>query len=153
MNSLVFFSIFGVTNTAAVCILIWWAIGCIGYYGIFDKAGERLWKCVVPIVNEYTLTKLAWQGYVYWQMFMLAAAAAVCSYYIERTGGVLQTALLFGWGLCFAAGLVLNIKRSARLAECFGRSRSFAAGLVILPPVFMLLLGFGKTKYSRKRRL
>ena len=136
-------------NLAIILVMIYLAMQIIGYYKLFDKAGEKRLYCFIPILNEYTETKIAWKGSVYWQMLLLAVGATLFSYLIDVTGGMLGTLCLLCMGLCFAGGLILNIKRSYRLAQAFGKDNAFAVGIFIFPPLFHIILGFGKAKYYK----
>ena len=35
-----------------------------------------------------------------------------------------------------------------KLAHTFGKGGGFAAGLILLPPIFALILGFGSAEYE-----
>ena len=43
--------------------------------------------------------------------------------------------------------VVISIMYSIKLARAFGRGTGFAIGLIFLPPIFMLILGFGDDRY------
>ena len=147
------FSVFGVTNLSAVLVMVYYAMQILGYYKLFDKAGESAWRCFIPILNEYTETKIAWSGSVYWKILALALGSAVFSYLIGVTSGLAQTGCLLAMGLCFAGGVILNIKRSYRLAQAFGKGKGYAAGILIFPPLFHMLLGFGNAQYRNRKQI
>ena len=147
------FSVFGVTNLSAVLVMIYYAMQILGYYKLFDKAGENVWRCFIPILNEYTETKIAWSGSIYWQMLALATGSAVFSYLTGITSGAAQTGCLLAMGLCFAGGVILNIKRSYRLAQAFGKGKGMALGILIFPPLFHMLLGFGNAQYRNRKNI
>ncbi|MEO2626057.1 DUF5684 domain-containing protein [Blautia wexlerae] len=42
---------------------------------------------------------------------------------------------------------IISIMYSVKLARAFGRGTGFAIGLIFLPPIFMLILGFGDDRY------
>ena len=147
------FSVFGVTNLSAVLVMIYYAMQILGYYKLFDKAGESVWRCFIPILNEYTETKIAWSGRVYWMILALGAGSAVFSYLMGVTSGMAQTGCLLAMGLCFAGGVILNIKRSYRLAQAFGKGKGMALGILIFPPLFHMILGFGSAQYRKQKRI
>ncbi|WP_368197806.1 DUF5684 domain-containing protein, partial [Blautia wexlerae] len=43
--------------------------------------------------------------------------------------------------------VIISIMYSIKLARAFGRGTGFAIGLIFLPPIFMLILGFGDDRY------
>ena len=136
-------------DVAIILVMIYLAMQIIGYYKLFDKAGEKRLYCFIPMLNEYTETKIAWKGGVYWQMLLLAVGATLFSRLTDMTDGMIDTLCLLCMGLCFAGGLILNIKRSYRLAQAFGKDKAFAVGIFIFPPLFHIILGFGSAEYSR----
>lgn len=91
----------------------------IAQWHIFKKAGQHGWAAIVPGYNVYVLTKIVWGN------------------------GWLFLLLLIPVG-----NIVFAICTYVKLARSFGKSGGFAAGLVLLPYVFMPMLGFGKAEYE-----
>lgn len=90
----------------------------IGYWKIFVKAGKPGWACIVPFYNLYCLYDIAWgNGW----MFLLTFVPCVN----------------------FVISIILCIK----LAKAYGKGAGFAIGLILLPGIFYLILGFGDSKY------
>ncbi len=86
---------------------------------IFAKAGEPGWAALVPFYNLYVLFKITWgQGSRFWLL------------------------------LIPVYNIVLLIQTYIKLAAVFGKGGGFAAGLIFLSPVFMLILAFGNCRYS-----
>jgi len=57
---------------------------------------------------------------------------------------VLGIILAVATGICI---FVFYIVHCAKLAAAFGRGGGFATGLVFLHPLFIMILGFGKSTY------
>ena len=90
----------------------------IAQWKIFEKAGEAGWKSLIPFYNMYILYKIAWgNGW----LFLLTIIPIV---------GIV-------------AGIVVEVK----LSKAFGQGGGFAVGLILLPNVFQLILGFGHYDY------
>ena len=96
---------------AVLLIVAWWKL--------FAKAGEAGWKAIIPILDIYTLVKIAdGSG---WKCILL---------------------------LIPVVNIVYGIMLSVRLAKAFGKGTGFALGLIFLSPIFMLILGFGDAQYQ-----
>lgn len=94
----------------------------VAEWKIFTKAGEKGWKSLIPIYNYYILCKIAdGNG---WK-FLLFIVPIVNLVYI----------------------IMLNY----RLALSFGKDVGFTIGLVFLPSIFTLILGFGSAQYIGPR--
>lgn len=106
---------------AGTSLLIWLAItalGVIALWFIFSKAGEPGWAAIVPLYNTYILYKITWGNG--WLFLLL---------------------------LIPIANIVIGIITAVYLGQAFKKSGGFIVGLVLLPIVFMPILGFGSSKY------
>lgn len=90
----------------------------IGLWMVFKKAGEEGWKSIIPFYNNWILFK-------------------ICG--LEPALSLLMLVPL--------AILPLQIIAMIKLAKVFNKSSGFAAGLILLAPVFMFILGHGDSKY------
>ena len=85
---------------------------------IFTKAGVPGWYSLVPFLNMYTLSKIAWgKGWYFFLLFIPVldvAVAAIMSY---------------------------------KLALSFGKDIGYTIGLILLPFIFHMILGFGSAEY------
>lgn len=85
---------------------------------IFEKAGEKGWKSLIPFYSTYILWKIAW-----------------------GSGWMFLTTLIPFVGFVF--GIICNVK----LAQAFGKGIGFAIGLIFLPVIFEPILAFGDSQY------
>lgn len=116
------------------------AIHYIARWNIFKKAGIDGWKALIPLYTDYLFFKLAWSANVYWYILGLKVIVSISS---------VDTILLY-----IIAALVLLtlwIVQNVKLAEKFSKGRGFAIGLILLNPVFMLIISFGKSEYTGNR--
>ncbi|MCK5785143.1 MAG: signal peptidase I [Candidatus Sabulitectum sp.] len=86
---------------------------------IFTKAGEPGWASIVPIYNAVLLMKIAGKP-GWWVLLMFVPIA----------------------------NLVVMVLMNIGLAKNFGRSDGFIIGLILLPYIFLAILGFGDSRYS-----
>lgn len=128
-----------VMTIVALIALAWYIIRVIAQWKIFTKAGEAGWKSIIPIYNEWILYKFTWKAY----MAIVAIVLVSLGTMFTQVGGALST---IGGILSFAA-FVIECIDMHKLSKAFGHGGGFTAGLIILKPIFLLILGFGSSRY------
>ena len=101
-----------------VFMLLICVVAIVAVWKIFTKAGKPGWASIVPLYNLYKMFEIA--GFNGW-MFLLTCIPFV--------------------------NFVMMILLYINLAKAFGKSGGFAAGLILLIPIFMLMLAFGSAEY------
>ncbi|MDO4284265.1 MAG: DUF5684 domain-containing protein [Eubacteriales bacterium] len=130
----------GLGAALVVLALIYWILCIIGYWKVFNKAGEPGWKSIIPIYNTYTAYKIAWKGWMYWVMLALTAVGA----WMSAGTGVLAA---LGGLLAFAA-MVIGVIFCYKTAKAFGYGVLFTIGLIFFNPIFTIVLGFDSSRYQ-----
>lgn len=100
----------------------------IGMWKFFKKAGEKGWKSIIPIYNLVILFRIS--GLSPWIIF---------GYF---------TILVPFIGLLVCLGI--RIYQCNSLAKAFGKDVGYTIGLLFLPTIFYMILGFGKAQYVGK---
>lgn len=95
------------------------AVVIAGMWKLFVKAGQPGWAAIVPIYNTYVMTQIVGRP-ILW--FILTFIPCVN----------------------FVAMVLIMID----LAKSFGKSTGYAIGMVLLPFIFIPMLGFGDAQYS-----
>lgn len=90
---------------------------------IFSKADEKWWKALIPIYNVYILTKISFHS------------GLLCLIYLIP-----------------GVNVIFYVIHAYKLSKVFGHGIIFALGLIFLEPLFVLILGFGRSKYRRKQK-
>lgn len=90
-----------------------------GMWKIFTKAGKPGWATIVPIYNIIVLLEVVGRP-LWWLVLLLIPFVN------------------------FIIGIVINVD----LAKRFGKGGGFAAGLILLPIIFIPILGFGNAQYQ-----
>lgn len=98
--------------------IIWSVLVIIGWWKIFEKAGEAGWKAIIPIYNIYVLLRI-----------------------VGRPGW-----MIIGLLIPFV-NIIFVIIVMGDLAKSFGKGIGFVLGLIFLNPIFALILGFGSAAY------
>ena len=114
----------------------WWLLQIIANWRIFTKAGEAGWKSIIPIYGDYISYKIAWQPAYFWLTLVLGIVSSCLQGTLETNDSLMISILA-----------IISIMYSVKLARAFGRGTGFAIGLIFLPPIFMLILGFGDDRY------
>ena len=99
-----------------------------GMWKVFTKAGEKGWKCIIPIYNLVILFRIS--GLSPWIIFGYLA-------------GIIP---FVGWIIT----LGITIYQCNSLAKSFGKDVGYTVGLVLIPVIFYPILGFGKAEYIGK---
>lgn len=108
----------GVMMVYMVILLIVSIISLVGLWKIFVKAGKPGWGAIIPIYNMYCLFEMS-----------------------------------FGTGwlflLCFVpcVNAVMMIIMWIKLAQAFGKGAGYGVGILLVPFIFLPMLGFGDAQY------
>ena len=112
----------GVYSIIAIAITV---LQIVAMWKIFSKAG---WKSLIPIYNLVILFKIS--GLSPWTILAYLTA------WIP----------VIGW----VVSIVITVLQANGLSKSFGKSTGFTIGLVLLPSIFYLILGFGNAEYVGK---
>ena len=96
------------------------ALVIVGLWKLFEKAGKPGWAAVIPIYISCILIDIAGKP-IWWILLMFIPIV----------------------------NLVVGILVMVALAEKFGRGLGTTIGLIFLPMLFLLILGFGSAEYKR----
>lgn len=109
----------GSLGTAALYVgAIIGVLTIVATWMVYSKAGEHGWAALVPFYAQYVLYKITWgNGW----LFLLLLVPFV--------------------------NVVVGIITLVKLSKSFGYGGGFACGLIFLNTIFMLILGFGSSRY------
>ena len=103
-------------------MLIWLAILVViiaGMWKMFEKANQPGWGAIIPIYNTILMIKIAGKP-VWWIILLLIPLV----------------------------NFIISIILYVALAQVFGKGVGFAIGILLLPFVFLPMLGFGSAQYK-----
>ncbi|MGN0194176.1 MAG: DUF5684 domain-containing protein [Pseudoramibacter sp.] len=109
-----------------VLFIIIAALLIVANWKIFEKAGVPGWGSLIPIYNAYLLYKITWGNGWFFLLNLLAIIPVV--------GPIVV--------------FVITIITDYKLAQVFGQGAGFTVGLVLLPNIFTMILGFGDYRYE-----
>lgn len=128
----------------------------IARWKMFTKAGEEGWKALIPIYSDYTLFKLVWNTKSFWIYLGAVIATAVFNAlngtYTFVNGQLVAASQgnFFTSALAFVGSmlvLIYTVLLQIKTALAYGKGMGFAVGLLFLPNIFTLILGFGNAEY------
>lgn len=114
-----------------VFVLAIYVVAIVALWKLFEKAGIPGWKSIIPIYNGWLLFQMAGKP-GWWALVSLAVAIPVLGVF----AGIAQ--------------FVLYILAALELGKAFKKDTTWTVlFLIIFNLVGLLILGFGKDKYSK----
>ena len=132
-DDLLFLALFGAL--AVVCVVLWVAT-VVGMWRVFRKLGLAGWKSIVPVLSNWELGASVgpvWLGAAYATLWLAATVVGVAE------GVPVPVALAVAIALLSVRFVVCLL-----LARRFGYGAAHAAGLLLLPFLFVPMLGLGE---------
>ena len=143
-----------------IAIFVWYVLLIIAGWKIFEKAGEPGWKAIIPIYNLYIMYKIVNMQAWFWGMIGLSLLSSIIllttGYNPDMTPDQMTAYFtnnplpLCTMVIVAIIGIVVEIIYAYRTAKVFGHGIGYTIGLIFLPNIFWLILGFGKSKYNKK---
>lgn len=131
----------GVIGTLmAIGALVWFFLSAIGYYKMFQKAGQRGWFAFIPLLREYGLFRMAWTLKAFIISTVLLAVVQLGGDSESVIAGLVVAVVGIAW-------IVMQVKLVVRVAKAFGKGKGWAVLLFFVPFVATLILGFGSAEY------
>lgn len=132
--------------------LAMWILQVVAYWKIFEKAGEKGWKSLIPFYNFYVQCKLTWKTKFFWVIMALAVVVGLADGIATdiQASDPNSAALLILGLVIIAAGialLVLVVMCYHNLSKAFGHGAGYTVGLIFLETIFFLIIGFGSSRY------
>jgi hypothetical protein len=139
-------------NISTAWYFISFALMVIGEWKLFRKLGEKPWKSIVPYYNTYIMYKRTWSKKAFWIYFLSSTMFNIAQ---NTSKSLAQSMPDSGWGtiiilIAFPLGIIAaicSILYALRIAEAFGKGKLFCVGLLVVYPIFIAILGFGKSRY------
>jgi len=104
---------------------LWWLLGAVGLWKMFEKADEPGWAGIIPFYRTYKLCEKVMDDPWYWLRTLLVIIPVV------------------GW----IAALYFEFQICRATAKAYGKPDSWAWGYLFLAPVFWAITGFDNSDY------
>ncbi len=117
-------SAYGLLILAIVVVII------VGKWKVFTKAGKPGWASLVPFYQDYIEFLLFWgNGWLFFAPIVLSFFT-----FVPVLGAV-----------CWILVVIIRAMHCYKMALAFGQGIGFTLGLIFLKPIFICILGFGKS--------
>lgn len=113
----------------------------IGMWKLFEKAGEREWKSVVPIYNQITLLKMCKLKPIFILLYIDFIIPAI-GYFAGRDVKWITIVMLVGF-------VIYRFMISIRLGQAFKKGDVFSFFLAFFPSILLPVLGCSKNETYR----
>ena len=135
----------GMLGAIIVASIVFYILMVIAWWKIFTKAGEKGWKSLIPIYNAYIQYKITWSGKMFWIMLGIAIVMGVFGSLMGQNPD--NTVYSIIYIVILLVFFVLCIMGVHYLSKSYGHGVLFTIGLIFLPNIFTLILGFGSSEY------
>ena len=129
--------------------IIPWILQAIGYYRVLQKMGLNGTRAIVPFVAEEKLTSILYNSLrTFWHPFIMTAVYVAAGFYLRFSGD--STATVVGFILCFLGLFVYGtfiLRLYRRLCKSFHKGILYWIGMILLPFLFLFLLGREKEQF------
>ena len=128
----------GLFATIIIFGSIFYILLIIAWWKLFTKAGVAGWKSIIPIYNVYKFCQII--GMSFWIIYLVIPLV------IGVVGAIINNQDVSNTLSSFYAGFV-DVYTAILLGRAFNKGTGFKVGLVLLPNIFLLILGFNTDKY------
>ena len=113
----------------------------IAWCRILIKGNRNWWGMFIPFYGSYLQYEVAGVPGFFWTSLICTIVSAVLTGIAPQIGSFLTavTGIL---------SIVLYIIHCIKLSKAFGHGGGFAVGLILLNPIFIMILGFGRSTYQ-----
>ncbi|MBE6041086.1 MAG: hypothetical protein E7220_01030 [Clostridiales bacterium] len=124
--------------------LIPWVMQSIAYFFVLRKMGLRVWTALVPFIAEHELSTVLFRKIrTFWRPFSIAAVMTAAAYYLGTDQGTGQMFMIVAQVVYW----LFLVRLFFRLSKSFGHGIPYTILLTLVPTLFLLILGLGKSQY------
>ena len=109
----------GTSTLSTVITVVLWVLTIIATWRIYEKADQAGWKSIIPIYSDYIRFKITFRSGWFFLLMLIPVL-----------------------------NIVIYIMLQNKLAKAFGHGIGFTLGLIFLPTLFTLILGFNSDTYQ-----
>ena len=131
-----------------VLLLLYYVGLTVAEWNLFRKAGDKSWKALIPGYNLFVSHHLIGMSHIWFILDIVFWAAEVMLEIFKGTPLWIED-VFFSVAAIFT--IISEIIHIMKLCYCYTKSELFGIGLFICPPLFSLILAFGKSEYNPPR--
>lgn len=139
--------IISVLSGYALFAVIWFLLNLVANWKILSKAGKGGWQSFIPVWNTIARYGVSWSKLI---GFIVAVVAPVM---LALASGERDLPQWFNIAASVTGALaaVLSIIEKFKLSRAYGHGFFFGLGLLLLEPLFIMILAFGRSRYRGSR--
>lgn len=135
-------------ETAVILFLTYYAALVIAQYKLFQKAGEKGWKALIPFYNIFVSHHLIGMRHTWFILDIIFWALEVVLELVEGTPLWVEETF---FSVAIIVTIISEILHIIRVCYCYSKTELFGFGMFLCPPLFSLILAFGKSEYHPPR--
>lgn len=112
---------------------------------IFQKAGEKPWKALIPFYGLFVSHHIIGMSHIWFIIDMILWFIELVTELVELPWYIDDFFLL----VASVFTIISEIIHINKLCNCFGKKLPFKIGMFLLPQVFPLIIAFGKAEYHK----
>lgn len=128
--------------------LLWYVLLAAGLWKMFEKAGEAGWKALIPFYNLYILFKISWQSSIFWGLALCMIGGAALYGFGSAYGSMMMVYISYALTLI---GAIIKAVLCYNISLAYGHGLGWFIGLYFFDSIFIMLLGFGSSRYVGNR--
>ena len=114
---------------------------------LFTKAGEKGWKSLIPFYSVFVSHHIIGMRHIWFILDIVFWLSELALEIVKAPLWVEET--FFALAILFT--IVSEIIHIMKLCYCYTKSELFGIGLFVVPPLFLMILAFGKSEYNPPR--
>lgn len=136
-------------ETAVLLALTYYTFLTIAQFKLFTKAGEKGWKALIPFYNMFVSHHLIGMSHIWFILDIVFWAAEVALAFISGTPRLLEDVF---FSVALVVTIISEIIHIIKLCYCYTKNELFGIGLFLIPPLFSMILAFGKSEYNPPKK-
>lgn len=130
-------------------------LSIVGGWKVYEKAEEPGWGILIPFYNLYLFLNIAgrssWFAILTIGPILVGLLVLVLSIFSYSVNPTLGLAVNFSYIIFLIYLIILYFRASFDFAESYGKNKLFGIGIVLIPFVFLPIMGFDDSKYQYKK--
>lgn len=131
-------------ETAVALLLVYYIALTVAQYKLFQKAGEKGWKALIPIYSVFVSHHLIGMRHIWFILDLIFWGIEILLEVFHNTPPWVEETF---FSVAIVVTIISEILHIIRLCYCYTKSELFGIGMFLCPPLFSLILAFSKDEY------
>ena len=138
----------GLFELAVILTLLYYGALTVAQYRLFQKAGEKGWKALIPFYSLFVSHHLIGMRHIWFILDIIFWTIEIALEFIEGTPLWVEETF---FSIALILTIISEILHIMKLCYCYTKSELFGIGLFLIPPLFSLIVAFDKSEYHPPR--